>query len=93
MLSAGMNEMKIKRINYFGKKTIKKFIIQLNFNRDFELLDILKIAEFAKSIEEDIANAPTNRLSTIKGIGSTLAKQIKETAKKHLKEVNLGSFL
>ncbi|KKM97548.1 hypothetical protein LCGC14_1166950 [marine sediment metagenome] len=58
MLSAGMNEMKIKRINYFGKKTIKKFIIQLNFNRDFELLDILKIAEFAKSIEEEFNDVP-----------------------------------
>ena len=42
---------------------------------------------------KDIANAPTNRLSTIKGIGSAFAKQIKETAKKHLKEVNLGHFL
>ena len=47
--------MKIKRINYFGKKTIKKFIIQLNFNRDFELLDILKVAEFAKSIEDEFS--------------------------------------
>ncbi|MFX1500211.1 MAG: hypothetical protein ACFFDH_04515 [Promethearchaeota archaeon] len=50
--------MKVKKINYFGKKTIKKFVIQLNFTKDFELFDILKIADFTNSIVEEFPDVP-----------------------------------
>ena len=39
-----------------------------------------------------IAKAPIRRLSTIKGIGHTIAKKIKEDARTHLKMINLENF-
>lgn len=95
------------RKNDNGNKELNSFKAQPNTNtlhasKKKEEVTLIKgigpmrkkyLSEARINTIKDVANAPTKRLSAINSIGSTIAKQIKKTAKKHLKEVNLGSFL
>lgn len=98
-LSWRKNDSGIKELSSFEDQT-KKY--NLHASKKKEELTLLKgvgqmkrkyLSQAGINTIKDVANAPTNRLSAIKCIGPAFAKQIKENAKKHLKEVNLGSFL